>query len=80
MSGLHEEQPCPVCSGVCNVMGELGSRIHYRCRACGMDHSVSTKVPTTQPAEAQRLIADAAQAATLFCEDELERHVARKRK
>lgn len=33
------ERRCPVCDWLNEPMGQLGSRVHYRCRACGMDYS-----------------------------------------
>lgn len=30
---------CPACGGNAEVMGALGSRVHFRCRACGIDSS-----------------------------------------
>lgn len=35
----YEIAECPVCSGPGLLLGELGSRVHYRCRNCGMDFS-----------------------------------------
>jgi transposase-like protein len=33
---------CPACGSPYAVeMGELGNRIHYRCRDCGMDYSMT---------------------------------------
>lgn len=33
----EEIVPCPVCDGEGVPLGALGNRMHYRCRACGMD-------------------------------------------
>ena len=30
---------CPMCGGSSTMLGQLGNRVHYRCRNCGMDHS-----------------------------------------
>ena len=30
---------CPICGGPSTMLGQLGNRVHYRCRNCGMDHS-----------------------------------------
>lgn len=30
---------CPMCGGPSTMLGQLGNRVHYRCRNCGMDHS-----------------------------------------
>lgn len=30
---------CPACGGPSTMLGQLGHRVHYRCRNCGMDHS-----------------------------------------
>ena len=30
---------CPVCAGESYPLGKLGSRVHYCCRACGMEFS-----------------------------------------
>jgi hypothetical protein len=31
--------PCPVCGGPQTFIGALGSRNHYQCRDCGLNHS-----------------------------------------
>lgn len=31
---------CPMCDGPGNLLGQLGNRVHYRCRNCGADFSV----------------------------------------
>ncbi len=31
---------CPVCGGPASPMGALGNRHYFRCRNCGLDHSV----------------------------------------
>lgn len=30
---------CPNCGGPSSMLGQLGHRVHYRCRNCGFDHS-----------------------------------------
>lgn len=30
---------CPMCGGPSVMLGQLGNRVHYRCRNCGADHS-----------------------------------------
>ena len=30
---------CPACDAGNYPSGQLGSRLHYRCRSCGMDYS-----------------------------------------
>jgi hypothetical protein len=30
---------CPLCGGPLGYLGQLGDRIHYRCRDCGADSS-----------------------------------------
>src|SRR5271166_2691255 len=30
---------CPMCGGSSTMLGQLGNRVHYRCRNCGADHS-----------------------------------------
>jgi hypothetical protein len=30
---------CPVCGGPGVLLGQLGRRVHFRCRNCGMDFS-----------------------------------------
>src|SRR5208282_6197831 len=30
---------CPMCGGTSTMLGQLGNRVHYRCRDCGADHS-----------------------------------------
>lgn len=30
---------CPMCGGPSTLLGQLGNRVHYRCRNCGADHS-----------------------------------------
>ena len=40
-----DEEPtseCPSCGGPGGILGQMGNRIHYRCRNCGMDFSQST--------------------------------------
>ncbi len=27
---------CPICRGICQLLGRLGELLHYRCRDCGM--------------------------------------------
>lgn len=34
------ERHCPMCNGAPSVLGKLGSRIHYRCQACGWEWSI----------------------------------------
>jgi DNA-directed RNA polymerase subunit RPC12/RpoP len=36
-----EDEPvqCPVCPGEGVILGALGTRVHYRCRDCGMEFS-----------------------------------------
>jgi len=34
---------CPACDGPGVLLGQLGSRIHYRCRNCGVDFSHNTE-------------------------------------
>jgi hypothetical protein len=34
-----EEHNCPICGGEPVVMGQLGNRVHCRCRNCGADFS-----------------------------------------
>jgi len=36
-----EDEPaeCPVCGGPGVILGTLGTRVHYRCRDCGMEFS-----------------------------------------
>ena len=36
---LVDAQACPVCAGESYPLGKLGSRVHYCCRACGMEFS-----------------------------------------
>jgi hypothetical protein len=36
---------CPSCGGEGTLLGQLGKRIHYRCRSCGIDFS-SVEEPT----------------------------------
>jgi hypothetical protein len=31
--------PCAACGGMLVYMGNLGDRLHYRCRNCGLDQS-----------------------------------------
>lgn len=33
------EAECPMCGGPGVLLGKLGSRVHFRCRNCGMDFS-----------------------------------------
>ena len=33
--------PCPHCEGEGQALGQLGSLLHLRCRACGWDFNVS---------------------------------------
>lgn len=35
-----EVQTCEACGGELHALGALGTRIHYRCRQCGLDASV----------------------------------------
>jgi hypothetical protein len=37
----YEIAECPVCAGPGLLLGQLGNRVHYRCRNCGMDFSES---------------------------------------
>jgi len=30
---------CPLCGGTQQILGKLGERVHFRCRACGADTS-----------------------------------------
>jgi tRNA(Ile2) C34 agmatinyltransferase TiaS len=30
---------CPLCGGQQQILGQLGERVHFRCRACGADTS-----------------------------------------
>jgi tRNA(Ile2) C34 agmatinyltransferase TiaS len=30
---------CPLCGGHQQILGNLGDRVHFRCRACGTDTS-----------------------------------------
>lgn len=41
---ILEEEPrfCPACGGETYELGRLGMRIHYRCRACGIDSSLDS--------------------------------------
>jgi hypothetical protein len=32
---------CPVCGGAGRHLGDLGCRRHFRCRACGMNFSLT---------------------------------------
>ena len=32
---------CQTCDGPLMYLGALGSRLHFRCRDCGIDHSVT---------------------------------------
>lgn len=36
---------CPVCGGPALPMGALGNRYYFRCRHCGMEHSVLITAP-----------------------------------
>lgn len=36
---LEELPDCPVCGGPGALLGKLGNRWHFRCRACGLDFS-----------------------------------------
>lgn len=38
-AGAEAWTPCPVCGGEGESLGSLGGRVHYRCRACGMEYS-----------------------------------------
>ncbi len=42
---------CPQCGGPSTMLGQLGNRVHYRCRNCGMDHS--SEYEDEQPGEFQ---------------------------
>jgi hypothetical protein len=36
----HErERDCGICGGALRILGVLGELVHYRCEACGADHS-----------------------------------------
>lgn len=37
--GDYDYAHCPACDGPGVLLGQLGSRIHYRCRNCGLDFS-----------------------------------------
>ncbi len=32
-------RPCPICDGWAGRMGQLGNKIHFRCRDCGIEFS-----------------------------------------
>lgn len=53
-----EEAPiCPTClTGYGILLGQLGLRLHYRCRACGMDFSQESPEDLSTPASIARLI------------------------
>lgn len=36
---------CPQCGGPSTMLGQLGNRVHYRCRNCGADHSSTYDEP-----------------------------------
>jgi hypothetical protein len=35
------DNACSMCGGELTLLGTLGTRVHYRCRHCGFDGSVS---------------------------------------
>lgn len=35
-----EPDPCAACGGDLVLLGSLGSRVHFRCRHCGLDQSL----------------------------------------
>jgi hypothetical protein len=37
----EEPSECPVCGGPGVLLGQLGRRVHHRCRDCGMDFSAT---------------------------------------
>lgn len=47
----HAGGQCPMCGGPSTMLGQLGNRVHYRCRNCGADHS--TDHGPRQPGEFQ---------------------------
>ena len=36
---MFEANNCPLCDGPLMFLGQLGNRVHARCRNCGMDTS-----------------------------------------
>jgi tRNA(Ile2) C34 agmatinyltransferase TiaS len=34
---------CQTCGGDLRYLGALGTRLHFRCRNCGIDHNVSAE-------------------------------------
>jgi tRNA(Ile2) C34 agmatinyltransferase TiaS len=44
---------CPVCPGNGVPLGALGTRMHYRCRDCGMDFSKTRRVRRPRPTKAR---------------------------
>ena len=33
------DDACPICGGELKLLGQLGQRVHQRCRACGSEFS-----------------------------------------
>lgn len=48
LSFIDPEVPCPLCGGPSVVLGDLGSRRHYRCRNCGGQFSHALPPPESQ--------------------------------
>lgn len=44
----YEIAECPVCGGPGLLLGQLGNRVHYRCRNCGMDFSERGDEPVAE--------------------------------
>src|SRR5208282_2536561 len=46
---------CPQCGGPSTMLGQLGNRVHYRCRNCGMDHSHEAPIRKREPYEYEEI-------------------------
>ena len=64
---------CTLCGGPVGYLGQLGNRIHYQCRNCGMGSSKLAKQKTPKLNKTRKKLVAAACAATeVFTDDELE--------
>lgn len=43
------DKQCPYCGEVNEPLGKLGNRVHYRCRACGIEYSHSSHEEYDEP-------------------------------
>lgn len=56
---------CPVCGGPGTLLGAMGTRLHFRCRDCGMDWSRQAGGPDRPPYCTRPDLADGCEACSL---------------